>query len=99
MLTSVAQEYLGAGVDAPGVSHDQFAILAVQERGPDLTRPDDEVPQTIELLNDDVNLRVPPRCCIPARFRVTAALRFTIAMPGAKFPTRLAPLQNNADYC
>src|SRR5262245_13759900 len=51
----------GARVDAPGVGHGQRPVLSLQERSSDLTRPDDEVPQAIELPNDDVHLSVPRR--------------------------------------
>jgi hypothetical protein len=57
-LTSVALEDPGARVDAPGVGHDQRSVLTLQKRSSDVTRPDDEVPQTIELPNDDVHLSV-----------------------------------------
>src|ERR1700738_2090718 len=63
---SIAFEDLGARVDAPRVRHDQLPVLSLQERSSDPTRPDDEVPQAIKLLNDDVHLRVPRRTCIPA---------------------------------
>src|SRR5437016_3717417 len=63
---SIALEDLGAGVDAPGVRHDHLPVLSLQERSSDLARSDDEVPQTIELLNDDVHLRVPRTTCIAA---------------------------------
>ena len=53
---SIAFEDLGARVDTPGVRHDQLPVLSLQERSSDLTRPDDEVPQAIKLLNDDVHL-------------------------------------------
>ena len=66
LLKSIAFEDLGARVDAPGVPHDQLPVLSLQERSSDLTRPDDEVPQAIKLLNDDVHLSVPRRTCIPA---------------------------------
>jgi len=56
--TSVALEDPGSRVDAPGVGHDQRPVLSLQERSSDLTRPDDEVPQAIELPNDDVHLSV-----------------------------------------
>ena len=51
---SIAFEDLGTRVDAPRVRHDQLPVLSLQERSSDLTRPDDEVPQAIKLLNDDV---------------------------------------------
>jgi len=54
LLKSVAFEDLGAGVDAPGVRHDQLPVLSLQERSSDLTRPDDEVPQAVKLLDSDV---------------------------------------------
>src|SRR4029077_12470005 len=59
----------GARVDPPGEQNDQPPGRSLQERSSDLTRPDDEVPQAIKLLNDDVHLSVPrinhescPRC-------------------------------------
>ena len=63
---SVAFEDLGARVDSPGVRNDPLPVLSLQERSSDLTRADDEVPQAIKLLNDDVHLSVPRRICIPA---------------------------------
>jgi hypothetical protein len=42
-----------------------------------LTRPDDEVPQAIELLNVDVHLSVPRRTGIPASTCISRVLRFT----------------------
>jgi hypothetical protein len=54
-LTTVAFEDLGARVDPASVRNDQRAILRLQERGPDLTRPDDEVPQAVKLLDGDVH--------------------------------------------
>ena len=58
-IPSVAFEHLGARVDSPGVRNDPLAVLSLQERSSDLTRPDDEVPQAIKLLNDDVHLSLP----------------------------------------
>jgi len=77
LLKSIAFEDLGARVDAPGVPHDQLPVLSLQERSSDLTRPDDEVPQAIKLLNDDVHLRIPRRTCIPASTYFATVLRFT----------------------
>src|ERR1700694_5377636 len=78
LLKSIAFEDLGARVDAPAVPHDQLPVLRLQERSSDLTRPDDEVPQAIKLLNDDVHLSVPRRTCIPASTRfIATVLRFT----------------------
>src|ERR1700675_2600525 len=75
---SIAFEDLGARVDAPRVRHDQLPVLSLQERSSDPTRPDDEVPQAIKLLNDDVHLSVPRRTCIPASTLFLATvLRFT----------------------
>src|SRR5215475_3697077 len=55
LVKSVAFEDLGAGVDPPCIRDDQLAILSLQEGSSDMTRPDDEVPQAIELLDDDVH--------------------------------------------
>src|SRR5882757_2303833 len=52
---SVAFEDLGARVDPAGVRNDQRPVLCLQERSPDLTRPDDEVPQAVKPLDDDVH--------------------------------------------
>jgi hypothetical protein len=41
--TDQSFEDLGARVDSTGVSNDPFAVLSLQERSSDLTRPDDEV--------------------------------------------------------
>src|SRR6516162_8275200 len=66
LLKSVAFEDLGARVDSPGVCNDPLAVLGLQERSSDLTRPNDEVPQAIKLLNDYVHLSLPRRTRIPA---------------------------------
>src|SRR3954468_20309753 len=58
-LASVALEDLGAGISATGVSHDQRAVLGFQERRSDLACPDNQVPQTIELPDDDFHLSYP----------------------------------------
>jgi hypothetical protein len=52
---SVTFENRGARVDPAGVRNDQCAILYFQERSPDLTRPDAEVPQAVMLMDDDVH--------------------------------------------
>ena len=44
---------LGARVDPAGVRNDQRSVLCFQERSPDLTRPDDEVPQPVKFLDDE----------------------------------------------
>ena len=59
LLKSVAFEDLGARVDSPGVRNDPLAVLSLQERSSDPTGPDDEMPQAIKLLNDDVHLNLP----------------------------------------
>ncbi|PPQ13946.1 hypothetical protein CV770_39665 [Bradyrhizobium sp. AC87j1] len=56
LLNLVAFEYPCTRIDAAGILNDQLPILSLQERGSDLTRPDDEVPQAVELSNDDVHL-------------------------------------------
>ena len=56
LLNSVAFEYPRTGIDAPGILNDQLPVLSLQKRSSDLTRPDDEVPQTVELSNHDVHL-------------------------------------------
>ncbi|MEH2691154.1 hypothetical protein DXU04_40640 [Bradyrhizobium diazoefficiens] len=56
LLNSVAFEDPRTRIDAPGILNDQLPILSLQERSSDLTRPDDEVPQAVELSNDDVHL-------------------------------------------
>jgi hypothetical protein len=53
---SVAFEDSGARVDPAGVRNDQRSVLCLQERSPDLTRPDDEVPQAVKLLDEDVHV-------------------------------------------
>jgi hypothetical protein len=52
---SVAFEDLGAGVDPVSVRNDQRAVLRLQERSPDLTRPDDELPQAVKLPDGNVH--------------------------------------------
>jgi hypothetical protein len=47
---------LRARVDPARVRDDQRLVLSLQERSPDLARPDDEVPQTVKLLDDDVHV-------------------------------------------
>ena len=59
LLKSIVFEDLGARVDLPGVRNHPLAALSLQERSSDLTRPNDEVPQAITLLNDDVHLSLP----------------------------------------
>ena len=59
LLESVAFEDLGARVDSPGIRDDPLAVLSLQERSSDVTRPDDKVPQAINLLNVDVHLSLP----------------------------------------
>ena len=54
---SVTFEYPGTRIGAPGILNDQLPILGFQKRRSDLTRPDDEVPQAVELSNDGVHLR------------------------------------------
>jgi hypothetical protein len=44
-LASVAFEYPSARISPAGVRDDQRPILSFHKRGPDLTRPDDEMPQ------------------------------------------------------
>ena len=39
---------------------DQRSVLCLQERSPDLTRPDDEMPQAVELLDEDVHVSAFP---------------------------------------
>ncbi|RXG91179.1 hypothetical protein EAS62_26095 [Bradyrhizobium zhanjiangense] len=56
LLNSVAFEDPCTRIGAPGILNDQLPILSFQERRSDLTRPDDEVPQAVELSNDDVHL-------------------------------------------
>ena len=55
-LSSVAFEDPCTRIGAPGVLNDQLPILRFQERRSDLARPDDEVPQAVELSNDNVHL-------------------------------------------
>ncbi|MDA9414537.1 hypothetical protein XI07_07340 [Bradyrhizobium sp. CCBAU 11445] len=55
LLNSIAFEYPRTRIDAPGILNDQLPILRFQERSSDLTRPDNEVPQTVELSNDDIH--------------------------------------------
>src|SRR5262249_21200702 len=55
----VAFEDLSTRVDSPGVRNDPLAILGLQERSWDVTRPNGEVPQAIKLLNDYVHLSLP----------------------------------------
>jgi len=57
--SSVALEYPGAWVGAAGVGDHQGAVLGVQEGRSNLARPDDEVPQAIELLDHDLHLNSP----------------------------------------
>ena len=54
-LTTVAFEDLGARVGPASVRKEQRAVLRLQERSPDLSRPDDEVPQAVKLLDGDVH--------------------------------------------
>lgn len=85
-LASVALEYLGAGVDTPGVSDDQRSVLSFQEGCADPTRSDDEVPQTIEPLDDDFHVTVLEHSAIEQILLVTAVLRLMIVIAGVKFP-------------
>ena len=52
---SVAFQDLGAWVGPMGVRNDQRAVPCLQERSPDLARPDDEVPQAVEFLYGDAH--------------------------------------------
>jgi hypothetical protein len=54
-LTSVACDDLGARVDPAGVPNDQLAVLCLQEWAPNLTRPYDEMPHAVKLLDNDVH--------------------------------------------
>src|SRR5438876_8405688 len=88
LLKSVAFEDLGARVDAPGVRHDQLPVLSLQERSSDLTRPDDEVPQAIKLLNDDVHLSVPRSMHSSKHLFIATVLRFTPRSSDHRFSER-----------
>src|SRR6516162_10017266 len=80
LLKSVAFEDLGARVDSPGVCNDPLAVLGLQERSSDLTRPNDKVPQAIKLLNDDVHLSLPRRTRISANTSLSRSLLGTVIL-------------------
>ena len=84
---SVAFEDFGARIDSPSVRNDPLAVLGLQERSSDPTRPDDEVPQATKLLNDDVHLSLPRRTSIPANSRLSRSLHGTVI---------LIPIRNTA---
>src|ERR1700730_10116064 len=65
-LKSTPIKHPEARGDAQSTHPDELPAQGLQERISDLTRPDDEVPQAIKLLNNDVHLSVPRRTCIPA---------------------------------
>jgi len=46
---SVAFDDLRAGIDPAGVRDDQCPVLGLQERSPDLARPNDMVPKPLSL--------------------------------------------------
>lgn len=94
LLKSVEFEDLGARVDSPGVRNDPLPVLSLQERRPELARPDDEVPQAMKLLNVDVHLSVPRRTRIPtnsclSRQSCDSLLAAVILI--TEFGTQLAP--------